>query len=99
MKPHSCFPCLMIAATSRSSPYGTQRVPSQWRTFWGLISVWRQSCPSLGATGRVLGGAIDFEQNTLFHWTSQTKIKVVFHRCVEKIGSRLGGFARAMRIE
>jgi hypothetical protein len=29
---------------------------------------------------RVLGGAIDFEQNTLFHWTSQTKIEVFSHR-------------------
>jgi hypothetical protein len=44
--------------------------------------------PAAQFCGRVLGGSIDFEQNTLFHWTSQTKIEVVFRRCVEKIDHR-----------
>jgi hypothetical protein len=44
--------------------------------------------PAAHLCGRVLDGAIECEKNTPFHWTSQTKIEVFFHRCVEKIDHR-----------
>jgi hypothetical protein len=59
---------------------------------FGFNPPWANAKPAAHFCGRVLGGTIDFDQNTTFHWTSQMKIEVFFHRGVEKIGSRLGRF-------
>jgi hypothetical protein len=45
--------------------------------------------PAAHFCGRVLSNAIHFEQNTMFHWTSQTEIEVFFHS-VQKIESPSG---------
>jgi hypothetical protein len=54
--------------------------------------------PAAHFCGRVLGGAIDYEQNTPFHWTSQMKIEVFFHRCGKDRETVRVGFIRAVRM-
>jgi hypothetical protein len=49
--------------------------------------------PAAQFCGRVLGGAIDLEQNTMFDRTSQTKFEVFFHRCGKDRRAVRVGFA------
>jgi hypothetical protein len=49
--------------------------------------------------GRVLGGAIDFDQNTTFHWTSQTRIEVFFHKSGKDREPVRVSFVRAVRTD
>jgi hypothetical protein len=54
--------------------------------------------PAAHFCGRVLGATIDYEQNTPFHWTSQMKIEVFFHRRGKDREPIRVGFVRAVRM-
>jgi hypothetical protein len=56
--------------------------------------------PAAHLCGRVLDGAIECEKNTMFYWTSQTKIEVFFPQvCGEDRRAVRVGFARVVRIK
>jgi hypothetical protein len=58
----------------------------------------RTQKPAAHFCGRVLSETLHFEQNTMFHCTSQTEIEVFFDRCAKDQKSGRVGHAKAVHI-
>jgi hypothetical protein len=54
--------------------------------------------PAAHFCGRASSEAIHFEQNTVFHWTSQTEIEAFFDRRTEDLKPVGVGYAKAVHI-
>src|ERR1700681_1488992 len=73
-------------ALGSNAPYGLRQEAHPGMTAIMFRSRCPKQKPAAHLCGRVLGGAIDFEQNTMFHRTGQTKFEVFFYRVWKRAG-------------